>query len=91
MSEITLQQTKALAQAWKHHAKAEGYKKGTRTYAKLEAEFFSGVIAAVLVLGRTYPQVWILLARSGRSVSETYLPDTEVSPRPDAGRKENES
>ncbi len=88
MSEITLQQTKALAQAWKHHAKAEGYKKGTRTYAKLEAEFFTGVIAAVLMLGRTYPQVWILLAQSGRSISETYLPDAETSTRPNAERKE---
>ena len=88
MSEITLQQTKALAQAWKHRAKAQDYKKGTRTYAKLEIEFFSGVIAAVLTLGRTYPDVWELLVQSGRSISETYLPDAETPAWPDAGGKE---
>ena len=88
MSEITLQQTKALAQAWKHRANAQGYKKGTRTHAKLEIEFFAGVIAAVLTLGRTHPQVWELLAQSGRSISETYLPDAEPPFRPHVGGKE---
>jgi hypothetical protein len=88
MSQITLQQTKTLAQAWKNRAEAQGYKKGTRTHAKLEVEFFAGVIATMLTLGRTHPQVWELLIQSGRSISETYLPDEETSTRPNTEGKE---
>ena len=75
MSEITRQETDALVQSWKNRAQAQGYKPGTKTYAKLEVEFFVGAIATLLALGRSHPPVWELLIQSGRSISETYSPD----------------
>ncbi len=58
MSQITLEETKALAQAWKNRAQAQGYKKGSRTHSKMEVEFFVGAIATLLTLKRAYPPVW---------------------------------
>jgi len=79
MTEITRQETKVLVQSWKNRAQSQGYKKGTKTYAKLEVEFFVGAIATFLALGRSHPALWELLIQSGRSISETLLPDKEVS------------
>ena len=75
MNQITRQETEALVQAWKNRAQAQGYKPGTKTYAKLEVEFFVGAIATLLALGRSHPPVWELLIQSGRSIAETYCPD----------------
>jgi hypothetical protein len=80
MTEITRQETESLVQAWKNRAQAQGYKPGTKTYAKLEVEFFVGAIATLLALGRSHPPVWELLIRSGRSISETYCPDEKDQP-----------
>jgi hypothetical protein len=79
MIEITRQQIDTLVQSWKNRAQAQGYKKGTKTYAKLEVEFFVGAIATLLALGRSHPPVWELLIQSGRSISETYCPEKEAS------------
>jgi hypothetical protein len=79
MSEITRQEIEVLAQSWKNRAQGQGYKPGTKTYAKLEVEFFLGAIATLLALGRSYPPIWELLIRSGRSISETFSPD-KVNP-----------
>ena len=72
MTEITRQETEALVEAWRNRAQALGYKPGTKTYAKLEIEFFVGAIAMLFALGRSHPPVWELLIQSGRSISETY-------------------
>lgn len=80
MTEITRQEIEVLAQSWKNRAQGQGYKPGTKTYDKLEVEFFVGAIAALLALGRSYPPIWELLIRSGRSISETYCPDKMDQP-----------
>lgn len=63
----------AVVQSWRHRAQAQGYKPGTKTYARYEVEFFVGAIATLLALGRIHPPVWELLIRSGRSISATML------------------
>jgi hypothetical protein len=88
MIEITRQEINALIQSWKNRAQAQGYKKGTKTYAKLEVEFFVGAIATLLALGRSHPPIWELLIQSGRSISETYCPD-KVNP-PTKGSEERD-
>jgi hypothetical protein len=88
MSEITHQETEALVQSWKNRAQAQGYKPGTKTYAKLEIEFFVGAIATLLALGRSFPPIWELLIRSGRSLSATLCPDTKEQPAKHAEGKE---
>ena len=75
MIEITRPEINALVQSWKNRAQTLGYKRGTKTYAKLEVEFFVGAIATLLALGRSHPPGWELLIQSGRSISETYCPD----------------
>jgi hypothetical protein len=72
MTLITSSEIAALILSWKNRAEAVGYKPGTKTYAKMEAEFFVGAIATLLALGRSHPPVWELLILSGRSISETY-------------------
>ncbi len=51
-----------------------GQRPGTATYAKLELEFFVGVIATLLALGRSFPPAWEIVIRSGRSLSATLRP-----------------
>ena len=80
MSQITFQETEALVKAWRNRAQALGYKPGTKTYAKLEVEFFVGAIAMLLALGRTHPPVWELLIMSGRSISATLDPEKPDEP-----------
>ena len=80
MIEITRQEINILVQSWKNRAEAQDYKKGTKTYAKLEVEFFIGAIATLLALGRSHPPIWELLIQSGRSISETYCPDKKDQP-----------
>ena len=75
MNQITRQEIETLVRSWKNRAQAQGYKKGTKTYAKLEVEFFVGAIATLLALGRSHSPVWELLIQSGRSIAETYCPD----------------
>lgn len=58
---------------------ALGYKKGTKTYAKFEIEFFVGALSMLSALGRSYPSYWIILIISGRSLSETLCPEKEAS------------
>ena len=79
MTEITRPETEALVQSWKNRVEALGYKKGTKTYAKFEIEFFVGALSMLSALGRSYPSYWIILIISGRSLSETLCPDKEVS------------
>ena len=74
MSEITKEETETIVLSWRNRAEAQGYKPGTKTYAKLEIEFFVGVIATLLALGRAHPPVWEILIRSGRSLSATLCP-----------------
>jgi hypothetical protein len=88
MSQINLEESKALAQAWKNRAQALGYKKGSRTHSKMEAEFFIGAIATRQTFGRAHPPVWELLIQCGRSISETYLPDEKSTARPNTEGKE---
>jgi hypothetical protein len=78
MNVITRQEIEALVQSWKNRAQAQGYKKGTKTYSKLEVEFFVGAIATLLALGSSHPPIWEILIMSGRSISETYSPDTDT-------------
>ena len=79
MTEITRAETEALVQSWKNRVKALGYKKGTKTCAKLEIEFFVGAFSMLAALGRSYPHIWNIIIMSGRSLSETLCPDKEVS------------
>jgi hypothetical protein len=79
MTEITRPETGALVQSWKNRVKALGYKKGTKTYAKLEIEFFVGAFSMLAALGRSYPEIWNIIIMSGRSLSETLCPDQEAS------------
>jgi hypothetical protein len=79
MIEITRQETEALVQSWKNRVTVLGYKKGTKTYAKFEIEFFVGAFSMLAALGRTYPHVWNIVIMSGRSLSETLYPDKEAS------------
>ena len=88
MTEITRQETEALVQSWKNRAQAQGYRPGTKTYAKLEVEFFVGAIATLLALGRSFPPRWELLIRSGRSLSATLCPDRKDEPAKGAEGKE---
>jgi len=88
MSPITQQETEALVQAWRNRARSLGYKPGTKTYAKLEVEFFVVAIAPLLALGRTFPPVWELLIRSGRSLSATLCLDKKDQPAKDTEEKE---
>jgi len=81
MSEITRQETETLVHSWRNRAEAQGYKPGTKTYAKLELEFFVGAIATLLALGRSYPPVWEILIRSGRSLSATLCSAKPTQPR----------
>jgi hypothetical protein len=78
MTEITRQENNSIVQSWKNRAQAQGYKKGTKTYAKLEVEFFVGAIATLFALGRSHPPVWELLIQSGCSISETYCLDKKI-------------
>jgi hypothetical protein len=78
MTEITRQETEALVQSWKNRVSTLGYKRGTKTYAKFEIEFFVGAFSLLAALGRTYPQFWNIIM-SGRSLSETLCPDKEAS------------
>jgi len=80
MNQITRQEIETLVRSWKNRAQAQGYKKGTKTYAKLEVEFFVGAIATLLALGRSHPPVWELLIQSGRSIAETCCPDKKDQP-----------
>ena len=79
MTEITRPETEALVQSWKSRVETLGYKKGTKTYAKLEIEFFVGAFSMLAALGRSYPHIWNIIIMSGRSLSETRCPDKEVS------------
>jgi hypothetical protein len=79
MTEITRPETEALVQSWHARVTALGYKKGTKTYAKFEIEFFVGAFSLLAALGRTYPSFWNLIIMSGRSLSETLCPDKEAS------------
>jgi len=79
MTEITRQETEALVQSWKNRVEALGYKKGTKTCAKLEIEFFVGAFSMLAALGRSYPPIWNIIIMSGRSLSETLRPDKEAS------------
>ena len=79
MTEITRQETETLVQSWKNREEAMGYKKGTKTYAKLEIEFFVGAFSMLAALGRSYPSFWNIIIMSGRSLSESFCPDKEVS------------
>ena len=79
MTEITRPETEALVQSWKNRVEALGYKKGTKTYAKLEIEFFVGAFSMLAALGRSYPEIWNIIIMSGRSLSETLCPDQEAS------------
>jgi hypothetical protein len=74
MSPITQPEVEAIVHTWRTRAEGQGYKPGTATYAKLELEFFVGVIATLLALGRSFPPVWEILIRSGRSLSATLCP-----------------
>jgi hypothetical protein len=79
MIEITRQETEALVQSWNNRVSTLGYKKGTKTYAKFEIEFFVGAFSLLAALGRTYPHFWNIIIMSGRSLSETLCPDKEAS------------
>jgi hypothetical protein len=79
MTEITRQETEALVQSWKNRVEALGYKKGTKTYANLEIEFFVGAFSMLAALGRSYPSFWNIIIMSGRSLSEILCPDKEAS------------
>jgi hypothetical protein len=78
MSRITSQETEAIVQAWQNRAKAQGYKPGTKTYAKLELEYFVGAIVTLRALGRSHPDIWDLLMLSGRSISATLCPENSA-------------
>jgi len=78
MTEITRPEIEALVETWNHRADALGYKTGTKTYAKLEVEFFVGAIAALSAVGRSVPPLWSVLIMSGRSLSQTLCPDKEA-------------
>ncbi len=79
MTEITRQETHALVQSWKSRVKALSYQPGTKTYAKLEVEFFVGALSMLAALGRSYPHFWNIIIMSGRSLSQTLCPDQEKS------------
>lgn len=81
MTPITRPEIDALVLSWKNRAEGMEYKPGTKTYAKMEAEFFVGAIAALLALGRSHPSAWELLILSGRSISQTY--DKQGNPSPE--------
>jgi hypothetical protein len=85
MSEITPQEIDSIIQAWRNRAETQGYRPGTSTYAKLELEFFVGVIATLLALGRSFPPAWEIVIRSGRSLSATLRPSAPTK-NPNEGR-----
>lgn len=58
-----------------------GYKKETKTYSKMEIEFFVGAFAMLAASNRTYPPIWNIIIMSGRSLSETLIPDNGTKPK----------
>jgi len=80
MTPLTRPEIDALVLSWKNRAEGMDYKPDTKTYAKMEAEFFIGAMAALLALGRSHPPLWELLILSGRSISQTCAKQTESSP-----------
>jgi hypothetical protein len=80
MNLITHPEIDALVRSWKNRAEGMDYKPGTKTYAKMEAEFFVGAIATLLALGRSHPPAWELLILSDRSLSKTYAKQGNPAP-----------
>jgi len=79
MTEITRPETEALVQSWRARVQTLDYKKGTKTYSKLEIEFFVGAFSMLAAQGRTYPSFWNIIIMSGRSLSETLCPIKEAA------------
>ena len=79
MKQITRQEIVALVQLWRERAEEQGYRKGSREYARYEIEFFIGAMAMLVVLGNEYPMAWAVVIQSGRSVSDTLNPPENPS------------